>query len=666
LGGRAAGGRPDGVLGVVADVIDIPQEYERAAAAVLGERLQYVIVRGEGEGAGAVDRLRREEQGRGSFIPLHPRMVEHGAARMNGASKRMLELVRFDESFRSVAESLLGDVVVVPDLSSAVSAWRANDRPVTLVTPEGDVMRPSGVITGGSDRPAEEEFLGRRREIEMLRARAEETETELVSLRRAHADASAALEFAEEAVRAVGEGAHDLVVEIVAAEKDIERIEFELPEHQSRREVLRYESENLDGEARNIGDSLEEQRAEVARFEEGRRQIDQRGTDARARREQASARVEELRARVTATKIRVTERRERQQSASAAHAGLEEQQREADARETNMGAELGSCEREFERLAGDIEEAKRREMEGGDRQQELNQTLERVIVEVAERTRVLEEKVDAASSARATLDALRAELQEVQLALSEARIKSQHLVEGILEKYDCEIPDWQAAEPEETETVAKEAEQVEDLRRRLAKLGDVNPAAIDELRELEERSEYLTAQRDDLDQSLADLEKTIHKLNRASRTRFAETFAEANETFQKVFPRLFRGGEGRLVLTDENNLLESGVDIVVRPPGKRLDNVSLLSGGEKALVAVSLMFSLFLINPTPFCILDEVDAPLDDANIGRFSQMIAEMSEHSQFVIVTHNRRTMESANVLYGVTMQEPGVSQLVSVSLG
>jgi chromosome segregation protein len=161
------------------------------------------------------------------------------------------------------------------------------------------------------------------------------------------------------------------------------------------------------------------------------------------------------------------------------------------------------------------------------------------------------------------------------------------------------------------------------------------------------------------------LERTIHKLNRVSRTRFAETFARANETFQKVFPRLFRGGEARLVLTNENDLLETGVEIHVRPPGKKLDNMALLSGGEKALVAVSLIFSLFLINPTPFCILDEVDAPLDDANIGRFSQMIREMSERLQFLVVTHNKRTMEAADILYGVTMQEPGVSKLMSVAM-
>jgi chromosome segregation protein len=206
--------------------------------------------------------------------------------------------------------------------------------------------------------------------------------------------------------------------------------------------------------------------------------------------------------------------------------------------------------------------------------------------------------------------------------------------------------------------------QLEELRARFLRIGEVSVGAIDELRELQERAQFLRSQKTDLEASIADLEKTIQKLNRASRTRFAETFARVNEKFQEIFPRLFHGGEARLVLTDDTNMLETGVEIVVRPPGKRLDTVTLLSGGEKALVAVSLLFSLFLINPTPFCFLDEVDAPLDDANIGRFTHLLREMSQHSQFIVITHNKRTMQAADVLYGVTMQEPGVSKIISVA--
>jgi chromosome segregation protein len=189
--------------------------------------------------------------------------------------------------------------------------------------------------------------------------------------------------------------------------------------------------------------------------------------------------------------------------------------------------------------------------------------------------------------------------------------------------------------------------------------------AVAELADLETRLAEMTVQRDDLDKSIEDLRGTIARLNRLSRQRFKETFDAVNGIFQETFPKLFLGGKAWLALTDESNLLETGVEIFVRPPGKKVGNLDLLSGGEKALTAVSLIFSLFLHKPSPFCVLDEVDAPLDDANIGRFARMVADMSSRSQFVLITHNKRTMESCEMLYGVTMREPGVSKIVSVEL-
>jgi chromosome segregation protein len=203
------------------------------------------------------------------------------------------------------------------------------------------------------------------------------------------------------------------------------------------------------------------------------------------------------------------------------------------------------------------------------------------------------------------------------------------------------------------------------LRERVGGMGPVNVAALHEVAELEERQRFLDTQRADLDRAVDDLKKSITRLNRASRARFKETFEQVDATFRATFPKLFRGGKAHLRLTDEEQLLESGVEIVVQPPGKRVGSLDLLSGGEKALTAVSLIFALFLTKPSPFCFLDEVDAPLDDANIARFNEMVREMSAHSQFILITHNKRTMEVAETLYGITMQEPGISKVVSVRL-
>ena len=641
----------DGVLGVVADVIDIPQEYERAVAAVLGDRLQYVIVRGEEAGAAAVDRLRQEASGRSSFIPLAPRVPDLTPVQsLNGASRQMLDLVRVREEFRGVAQALLGEVVLVPDLPSAISLWKQHDIRVTLVTPEGDVLDPTGVITGGSDRPIEEEILARRREIEGLRGVVETGRVRLTGTRAELDQAGLAMTSAEEALKALGQGAHALTVQIVAAEKDVERLEFERPQCVSRRDVVRYEIETLLGEERSAATEETAVRERSSALSAQHQSLDQALATHRLQADEAAGRVESLGATVTAVKVRVAERRERQQAAAAAVEGLRMQQ-------VQLGERVTALESEREQAAREREAAQvtqRAELEAG------VGTAAAAVDEAGAALRVVEQRGRALQE---ELDGLRQAHGQIEIARSEVRLRGEHLVEAMREKYDTDVTTVEAGEPDGSDE--EERARAEALRQRLARLGEVNMGAIDELREYEERGTFLRAQRDDLERSLNDLERTIQKLNRASRTKFAETFAKANETFQRVFPRLFRGGEGKLVLTNEDDLLETGVEIVVRPPGKRLDTVSLLSGGEKALVAVSLIFSLFLINPTPFCILDEVDAPLDDANIGRFSQMIREMSEHSQFILITHNKRTMESAGVLYGVTMQEPGVSKVISVAI-
>ena len=655
---------PDGVLGVVADVIDIPQQYERAVAAVLGDRLQYVIVRGEDEGAEAVDRLRQEAMGRSSFIPLQPRVPDlAGVQSLNGTSRQMLDLVRVRDEYRGVAQALLGEVVLVPDLATAIAMWRQHGVRVTLVTPDGDVLDPSGVITGGSDRPIEEELLARRREIEQLRVSAETSGTQLAEVRAQLDEVGTAMTTADEAVKALGLDAHQLTVQIVAAEKDIERLEIERPQCCSRLDVVRYEIASLVEEERVAAADEETQRHRHDELAARHQALEQALIERRTETDEAVARAEALTAEVTAVKVRVAERRERQAAAAATVEGLHGQNAGLIERLTALQVEREQAERERTALEQEVAAAREREAEQVAQRAALElatSTASTAVAEAGEGLRAVEKRTREMQTA---LDDLRTAQGQADVARSETRLRGEHLVDAMREKYEIDLATAELPETEGDD--AEERERVDAVRQRLLRLGEVNVGAIDELREFEERGGFLRTQRDDLERSLSDLERTIQKLNRASRTKFAETFARANETFQKVFPRLFRGGEGKLVLTNEHDLLETGVEIVVRPPGKRLDTVSLLSGGEKALVAVSLIFSLFLINPTPFCILDEVDAPLDDANIGRFSQMIHEMSTHSQFILITHNKRTMESADVLYGVTMQEPGVSKVISVAI-
>ena len=267
---------------------------------------------------------------------------------------------------------------------------------------------------------------------------------------------------------------------------------------------------------------------------------------------------------------------------------------------------------------------------------------------------------------RSSTQQLRDELSSRQMQSRELQLEIEHMLEGFQERFriDLSSPEIKEKYDEEFDEVTA-GERREYLNKRIDDIGEVNLMAIDEYQELEERYLFMTEQQEDLQKSLEGLQSAIAKINRTTRKRFRETFDQVNATFQELFPRLFNGGLAELRLTDENDLLETGIDVVAQPPGKKLQNVTLLSGGEKALTAVAMIFSIFLIKPSPFCLLDEVDAPLDDANIGRFNEIVKDMAESSQFIIITHNKRTMEIADNLYGITMEEPGVSKLVSVCM-
>jgi chromosome segregation protein len=262
------------------------------------------------------------------------------------------------------------------------------------------------------------------------------------------------------------------------------------------------------------------------------------------------------------------------------------------------------------------------------------------------------------------LESLRGELGRYELRRKELELERAALLESANERLGVHADDLAGVEASST-SPADLAAELENVRGKIRRLGTVNLGAVVELEEIETRLAELTKQRDDLERSIEDLRGTIARLNRLSRKRFQECFEEVNRIFQTTFPKLFQGGRASLALTDAENLLETGVEIFVQPPGKRPGNLDLLSGGEKALTAISLIFALFMFKPSPFCVLDEVDAPLDEANVGRFTRIVAEMSDRSQFLLITHNKRTMEVCDTLYGVTMPEPGVSRMVSVDL-
>ena len=370
---------------------------------------------------------------------------------------------------------------------------------------------------------------------------------------------------------------------------------------------------------------------------------------------------------LTTLKVTATQAEERRQNARQTLERLRADRAEEEARAARIETTLAEDETRAATLRGDAlrlrdeaslwqAEAEARARAHGERQGALEERQARL----AEREAQLR-------TARTEVARLAQTLSRLEMRCQEVVLRRTSLEEHVADRYrDVDLGSVVYDYHLRTLFGAEEEKRATELRGLIERMGEINLTAIEESEELQKRFDFLTAQKTDLESAIGELETAIERINRTSRRRFRETFDAVNAQFEAVFPRMFGGGRASLVLTDESDMLETGIEIVANPPGKKVSqNIELLSGGEKALTAVSLLFAIFLVKPSPFCVLDEVDAPLDEANVGRFNQVVREMTDRSQFILITHNRRTMEIADRLCGITMEEPGVSRLVAVNL-
>ncbi len=657
----------NGVYGLVGDVIDAPETFEKALTAVLGERLQYVIVRSHEEGIEAIEYLKRESSGRGSFIPrqLSRKEPQHplplSEPEIVGP---LLERVSVKNGYQKVAEYLLGDVLIVRNLKSGLNLWNRNGFVCTLVTPDGEVIDSLGVVTGGSTDGLKVNLISQRRQLKEAEALLVQREAEVTSQEKEIGALKARLEQAEKEKSALTEEGHALALERIRLEHDLLQVDQEARRLQETLQVLDQEQKELGVGLESLVDSTDQAQKKIDAVHNEKtdgEKLFQEKQDALARLERESERLE---GEITESRIRGASLGEKQQHARHNLESRLKFQTELSEQAQSRKSEIEETNSKSDQLREAILLANKTLIEERNRLKEFEEGLAKARENYKGVSRRLVEMEESVKELRPVVGETQEERNRIQLLLSEKRLHLQHLLEGIREKYDTDLSE--ASPKPISDTLPEELmPQIEELRGRLERMGEVNMAAIGEFEELNSRFQFLSEQKQDLEKSMADLQQTIAKLNRVCRLRFRESFEEINQRFGEIFPRLFCGGKARLVLTDENNLHEAGVDIVAQPPGKKLQSITLLSGGEKALTAVSLLFAIFLTQPSPFCFLDEVDAPLDDANIDRFNEIVREMSQSSQFILITHNKRTMQFTEVLYGITMAEPGVSKVVSVRM-
>ncbi|WP_124727624.1 chromosome segregation protein SMC [Staphylospora marina] len=660
-----------GIHGAVAQLIQVPAEYEAAMETALGGAMQHLVAENEATARSGIAYLKEKRLGRATFLPLdviRPRSLpEHELRRAGGIDGFVgvaSDLVKTELRYRHLAQHLLGMVLVTRTLEQANRMARELGYRYRIVTLDGDVVNPGGSMTGGSRQSNRTQLLGRTRQLEELEAKIREaeasvsgTEQTLRELKSRRTD----LERRWEALRNQGEERRAREQELLGAKRETsmrlealrteaERLIREREETAGSREAIQHRLSGLDRDLERLGE-------EKAVAEEAVRR-------ARETERRHSTEREEATHRYTDCKVKVS-------GLGQEVAHLEENLRRIGRELERLDRQWREASRELEQLEH-IRETGETEISGlDDRVRQLRESKEKVQESLAE-TRNRRESLSAERELREKeIRSLQSKYRKQEALLHERDVKSgrldvelNHLLQKLAEEYETsfERAEREYGVPEDPAAAEK---QVRSLKSRITSLGEVNLGAIEEHARISERLEFLKTQEADLLEAKQKLYEIISQLEEEMGRRFLEAFELIRTEFQHVFVQMFGGGRADLQLTDPDNLLETGLEIVAQPPGKKLQNLNLLSGGERALAALALLFAVLCIKPVPFCVLDEVDAALDEANLTRFTRYMKQFKNKTQFIVITHRKHTMEGADVLYGITMQESGVSKLVSVKL-
>ena len=657
-----------GVVGTVADLLEVPLGMERAIEAVLGERLQWVVVERFEHARAAVEYLGAHSLGAATFLPLEhlppPTGPQPDANDVRWVARNV------GAPSLSLVHHLLGQVAIVEHLDQAEALWRRNGVVATYVTLAGEVLGPTGRLHGGGQARAadvEHSLLARKRRLRELDDEVRRVSTNVDETQERVARFETEVSAIRGQVAEIERTLHAREAERLASEKDLEQATREHDRVHRHRETIEVEARQVALEAEETDGTLAqlEQRVTLARDAETAHEA--RMARLREAIETAQVRETDLVAETTACRVALASTTERVEALGRELTRIDDIERDLTARIDQARARQAQL---TDRRAWLAEERERTDASA----REIAVERDRMDVEVrqvAEGHEGLAEQLRAIEADQRAVDGdlgrLVASIHEIDLGATECRVRREELAQEAWRAYGVDEAALAARHDPagDLETVRG---RIVELEEKVAAIGPVNLVADDEYRELDERLGFLQTQHDDLVGSIKDLERALRGMTRTAQERFTQAFEEINRHFKELFERLFEGGRAELRLVeaeDSGDPLDTGVDLMAQPRGKRLQSVTLLSGGERALTGLALLFAIFYFRPSPFCVLDEVDAPLDDANIHRFLRVLRELTNRTQFLVITHNRKTMEAADILYGVTMEEPGLSKLVSVNL-
>ena len=656
-----------GMHGVLANLISVQKEYETAVEMCLGQMLQNIVTDTENDAKKLVEHLRTNNLGRASFLPISSihgkkidRVIKNNIEGIIGIAS---DLVKCDKKYEQIVLNLLGRTVVVEDMDAAIALSKMNSYSFRVVTVKGDIINPSGVITGGSVSTKTVNILGRSREIEELEKDVKRINKDIENINNKKDEYSTSITDVIEEVSRLEKSLQDIQVVYATENQKMVAIDDNIKRLETRRDKLKEENEQIEKQKEEIIKTKEEKRKEIETLTIEIEQLNKEVEEFAINNKENQKYIDDLNFDITNLKISVSSFDESGTSIDEMIERIKQDIKNNQLSIENKLTNITSIDKENEDLQSKI--------------LELNEQIEKIKSDVQNSSTKVEELKQHRVEKNANLNEIEQQIndqfsvieglkeQVVKIDVKKTKLEQdlEQVVNNLWEEY--ELTPNMITDYKKPENVAQTQKHVNQIRNRIKDLGSINIDSIEEYKKTKERYDFMCEQRLDLDNTAGKLRKVIADMTETMKIQFAEKFKQINKNFNDVFVELFGGGKAELILEDENNILECGIDIQVQPTGKKLQNMMLLSGGEKAFTAIALLFAILKINPAPFCILDEIEAALDDVNVYRFADYLKKFSKETQFLVITHRKGTMEAADTVYGVTMEENGISKLLSIKL-
>lgn len=656
-----------GMHGVLANVIEVPEEYQTAIEMCLGASLQNIVTDTEEDAKKLVEHLRKNNLGRASFLPItsvRGKKIDKIKGHEKGVIGIASDLIKYSKKYEQIILNLLGRTVIVDNMETAIKVAKQNGYSFRIITIEGDVINPSGAITGGSVAKKTVNILGRGKEIEKLEKEIVKLKEKIATIEKEKQEYEASIEDILENASSLEKELQEIDITYATEKQKLISIEENITKIEVRLNKLKEEQSSIENEKKDSIDKKVQIQQQIKQLTEETEKLTNIINEFTDLNKDNQKYVDDLNFDITNLKISVS-------SFDESEASIEEIQERINLEIENNKKSIENKQNQIEQIKQDnfnletsikeieekIKNIKEEVKNSGSKIEELKQKR-------IERNEKLAKQEDEITDRFKTIEDLKAQIVKIDVKKTKLEEDINDIINKMWEEYEI-TPNTIKEEYKKPDNIALTQKKVNVLRKDLRELGSVNIDSIEEYKTMKERYDFMCEQRVDLEDTMAKLRKIISDMTNTMKEQFKSQFEIINKNFSEVFKELFGGGNASLKLEDEENILECGIDINVQPPGKKLQNMMLLSGGEKAFTAIALLFAILKINPAPFCVLDEIEAALDDVNVYRFAEYLKKFSKDTQFLVITHRKGTMEAADTVYGVTMEENGISKLLSMKL-